>query len=159
VYGDEVRAALPAGFGFLVPRTVGFNLLATTFVHNKFPHRAPADRALLRCFLGGTRGETMLDLTDQQILGVVRDEIRQILGISAEPRATRIYRWKKAMAQYNVGHLDRIRRIEELVQKLPGLTLAGNAYRGIGVSDCVRSGQDAATQVLAALGVTGVIPK
>ena len=148
-FDNEVRAALPAGFGFLVPRSEGKRMLAATFVHNKFSHRAPEDRALIRCFLGGTRDEAVLQLPDDEILGIVREELRQILRLNAEPVFTRIYRWKGAMAQYIVGHLERVQRIESLLKQLPGLALAGNAYRGIGVPDCVRSGEEAAQQVLA----------
>ena len=147
-FDKEVRAALPAGFGFLVPRSEGKRMLAATFVHNKFSHRAPEDRALIRCFLGGTRDEAVLQLPDDEILGIVREELRQILGLNAEPVFTRIYRWTGAMAQYIVGHLERLQRIESLLKQLPGLALAGNAYRGIGVPDCVRSGEEAAQQVL-----------
>ncbi len=148
-FGKDVRAALPPGFGFLVPRSEGKRMLAATFVHNKFPHRAPPDRALLRCFLGGSRDGQVLQLPDDEILGIVREELQQILKLKAEPLFTRVYRWKKAMAQYNVGHLERLRRIEGLLKQAPGLALAGNAYRGIGVPDCVRSGGIAAQQVLA----------
>jgi oxygen-dependent protoporphyrinogen oxidase len=148
-FDKNVRAALPPGFGFLVPRSEGKRMLAATFVHNKFPHRAPPDRALIRCFLGGSRDGQVLELPDDEILSIVREELRQILGLGAEPLFTRVYRWKKAMAQYTVGHLDRLRRIEALLKQAPGLALAGNAYRGIGVPDCVRSGELAAQQVLA----------
>jgi oxygen-dependent protoporphyrinogen oxidase len=148
-FDKEVRAALPAGFGFLVPRSEGKRMLAATFVHNKFSHRAPEDRALIRCFLGGTRDEAVLQLPDEEVLGIVREELRQILGLNAEPVFTRIYRWRGALAQYIVGHLERVQRIESLLKQLPGLALAGNAYRGIGVPDCVRSGEEAAQQVLA----------
>ncbi len=147
-FDQSVRANLPAGFGFLVPRREGKRLLAATFVHNKFPHRAPKDRALLRCFLGGSRDEEVLQLTDENILNIVRDELRRILGVKADPLFTRLYRWKGAMAQYTVGHLERLQRIEGLVKQLPGLALAGNAYRGIGVPDCIRSGEAAVQQVL-----------
>jgi len=152
-YDRAVRDSLPPGFGFLVPRSEGKRMLAATFVHNKFPHRAPPDRALVRCFLGGARDEQILDLSDQQILGIVAEELRQILGLSATPCFTRVYKWKGAMAQYGVGHLDRLDRIERLRLQLPGLALAGNGYRGIGVPDCVRSGTDAVQSVLTALGV------
>lgn len=148
-FNQEVRDALPAGFGFLVPRSEGKRMLAVTFVHNKFPHRAPADRALIRCFLGGSRDEQVLQLPDEEILSIVREELQQILGLTAEPLFTRIYRWKGAMAQYVVGHLERLERIERMLKQLPGLALAGNGYRGIGVPDCVRSGEVAAQQVLA----------
>ena len=152
-YDQSVRSALPAGFGFLVPRSEGKRMLAVTFVHNKFPYRAPQDRALLRCFLGGTRDESVLQLSDQEILRTVREELHQILGIAADPLFTRVYRWKSAMAQYNVGHLERLDRIELLCKQYPGLALAGNGYRGIGVPDCVRSGKEAAGRTLAAVGL------
>jgi len=148
-FDQDVRAALPPGFGFLVPHSEGKRLLAATFVHNKFPHRAPEDRALIRCFLGGTRDEQVLQIADDEILNIVREELRQILGLNAEPLFTRIYRWKGAMAQYVVGHLERLQRIDDLLKQWPGLVLAGNAYRGIGVPDCVRSGEAAAQHVLA----------
>jgi protoporphyrinogen/coproporphyrinogen III oxidase len=148
-YGREVRQSLPPGFGFLAPRSEGKRLLAATFVHNKFPHRAPDDRALLRCFFGGSNAEAVWPLSDDQIVGIVRSELQKIIGIRAEPLFARVYKWKSAMAQYAVGHLDRLDRIEKIRQELPGLALAGNAYRGIGIPDCVRSGRDAAKQLLA----------
>jgi len=147
-YDREVRQSLPPGFGFLVPRSEGKRLLAATFVHNKFPHRAPDDRALLRCFFAGSNAENIWQLSDDAIIAVVRDELQQILGLRAEPLFARVYKWKSAMAQYGVGHLERLDRIERLRQQLPKLALAGNGYRGIGVPDCVRSGTDAARQVL-----------
>ncbi len=154
-YGRDVRQSLPPGFGFLVPRSEGKKLLAATFVHNKFPHRAPEDRALLRCFFAGKNAESVWTLSDDQIVGIVRNELQQILGpqiagLRAAPLFARVYRWKSAMAQYGIGHLDRLDRIERLRLQLPGLALAGNAYRGIGVPDCVRSGRDAAKQLVAA---------
>ena len=149
-FDQEVRDVLPPGFGFLVPRGEGKRLLAATFVHNKFPYRTPEDRALLRCFLGGSRDEAVLQLSDDEILSLVRAELGQILELRADPLFARVYRWKGAMAQYNVGHLERVDRIDWLVKRLPGLALAGNGYRGIGVPDCVRSGEEAANQVLAA---------
>ena len=147
-FDRDVRQSLPPGFGFLVPRSEGKKLLAATFVHNKFPHRAPEDRALLRCFFAGRNAEEVWSLADEQIVGIVRNELQQILGLRAEPLFARVYKWKSAMAQYGVGHLDRLDRIERLRHQLPGLALAGNAYRGIGVPDCIRSGRDAAEQLL-----------
>ena len=147
-YDRAVRQSLPPGFGFLVPRSEGKKLLAATFVHNKFPHRAPEDRALLRCFFAGVNAENVWPLADDHIIGIVRNELQQILGLRAEPLFARVYKWKSAMAQYGVGHLDRLDRIERLRQQLPGLALAGNAYRGIGVPDCIRSGRDAAEKLL-----------
>jgi oxygen-dependent protoporphyrinogen oxidase len=152
-YDREVRHTLPPGFGFLIPRSEGKSILAATFVHNKFPHRVPGDRALLRCFFAGKNAEDVWPLADDQIVAIVRAELQQILGPHIMgprlgPLFARVYKWKSAMAQYNVGHLDRIDRIERLRQQLPGLVLAGNAYRGIGIPDCVRSGTDAVKQLL-----------
>jgi oxygen-dependent protoporphyrinogen oxidase len=147
-YDGDVRRSLPPGFGFLVPRSEGKRLLAATFVHNKFPHRAPDDRALLRCFFAGANAENVWPLADDQIVGIVRNELQQILGLRAAPLFARVYKWKSAMAQYGVGHLDRLDRIQRLCQPLTGLALAGNAYRGIGVPDCIRSGREAAEQAV-----------
>jgi oxygen-dependent protoporphyrinogen oxidase len=152
-YDGRVRRSLPPGFGFLVPRSERRHMLAATFVHNKFPHRAPEDRALLRCFLGGARDEQILDSSEEEILAIVRAELRQIIRLDAKPLFTRVYKWKSAMAQYSVGHLERLQRIESLRQQLPGLALAGNGYNGIGVPDCVRSGVEAAGKILAEMGM------
>jgi protoporphyrinogen/coproporphyrinogen III oxidase len=152
-YDEKVRASLPPGFGFLVPRSEGRRMLAATFVHNKFPHRAPDNRAIVRCFLGGARDEKILQVSEGRILEIVRGELRQILGLIAEPLFARVYKWKSAMAQYSVGHLERLQRIESFRQKLPGLALAGNGYSGIGVPDCVRSGTEAAGKILAEMGM------
>jgi oxygen-dependent protoporphyrinogen oxidase len=151
-YGAEVRKSLPPGFGLLMPRSEGKRLLAATFVHNKFEHRVPADRAVVRCFLGGIHDEAALDLEEAQIVHIVQSELKEILGIVAEPKFSRVYKWRGAMAQYNVGHLERLQRIEKLKAPFPTLALAGNAYRGIGIPDCIRSGQEAARQVLEVLG-------
>jgi oxygen-dependent protoporphyrinogen oxidase len=146
-YDRGVRQSLPPGFGFLVPRSEGKHLLAATFVHNKFPHRAPPDRALLRCAIAGSNAENIWQLSDDAIIAIVRNELQQILGLRAAPLFARVYKWKSAMAQYGVGHLERLDRIERLYRQIPGLALAGNGYRGIGVPDCIRSGQEAAKQV------------
>ena len=155
-YDARVRSSLPPGFGFLVPRSEGRRMLAATFVHNKFPHRAPADRALVRCFIGGTQHVNVLDMSDPEILSIVREELRLIIGLSADPLFARVYRWRSAMAQYGVGHLERLQRIDNLLTQVRGMALAGNGYRGIGVPDCIRSGTEAATKTLAAVGLTEV---
>jgi oxygen-dependent protoporphyrinogen oxidase len=144
---DQLKP-LPPGFGFLVPLSEGRRMLACTFVHNKFPHRAPADKGILRCFLGGARDEAVLALTDDEIVATVRSELRDIVKLDARPMFERVYRWKGAMAQYESGHLARVERITRRVKDLPGLALAGNAYHGIGVPDCIREGTDAANAVV-----------
>jgi len=152
VFDEKVRAKLPAGFGFLVPRKENRQLIAVTFVHNKFPHRAPPDRALIRCFLGGTRDQEIVFLSDDKILEITLNELRDVLGITATPVISRVFKWNAAMAQYDVGHSERVQRITSVTAKTPGLALAGNAYVGIGVPDCVRSGTEAAHKVMADLG-------
>jgi oxygen-dependent protoporphyrinogen oxidase len=155
VFGFDrtVRRALPPGFGFLVPRTENRRILATTFVHQKFPHRAPPDAALIRCFLGGSGDEAILESSDAEIQHLCLTELKAILGIGAPPRIARVHRWKKAMAQYTPGHADRMLRIKNMASALRGLALAGNAYGGIGVPDCIRSGSEAAAKVVADLGL------
>ncbi len=143
-YSMEQLQGLPPGFGFLVPKTEGRRMRACTFVHNKFSHRAPEGKGLLRCFLGGTKDLGVLDLSDDEITTTVLQELREILGLNADPRFVRIYRWRGAMAQYTPGHLARVARIEQNVKSIPGLAIAGNAFHGIGVPDCIRTGQEAA---------------
>ncbi len=135
---------LPQGFGFLLPRSEGRRMLACTFVHNKFAGRAPEGGLLLRAFLGGTTDEAALELSDEGVLRVVRQELREVLALDAEPLFALIYRWPRAMAQYELGHLERVEEIERLRKTLAGLHLIGNAYAGIGVPDCVRAGKEAA---------------
>jgi len=147
-FDANVRHSLPPGFGFLVPRSEGLQMLAATFVHNKFSHRVPQSRALIRCAFAGANADALEQQSDLQIAGVVRQELQQILGLRAEPLFTRVYRWKSAMAQYGAGHLERLERIDQLCRQLPRLALAGNGYCGIGIPDCVRSGSDAANRVL-----------
>lgn len=147
-YDEEVLPLLPPGFGFLVPSKEGRRLLACTFVHKKFPHRAPEGKALLRCFLGGSRDPEVLELTNNEIFLKVRQELREILGVDTPPLFSKISRWPSAMAQYNVGHARRITRIMNLIEKYPRLYLAGNAYSGIGLSDCIRTGREAAKSAM-----------
>jgi len=142
---------LPPGFGFLVPRSEGRRMLACTFVHNKFPHRAPADKGILRCFLGGARDEAVLNLTDDEIVDTVRKELREIVKLETRPMFDRVYRWRGAMAQYESGHIARIARIEKRLKDILGLEVAGNAYHGIEALDCIREGMNAANAVVQTL--------
>ncbi len=158
-YDDEVQSALPGGSGFLVPQSEGKHILATTFVHNKFPHRTPAGRALIRCFLGGAHAPEILEQSDPAILGLVKEDLRQILGITAEPLLSRVFKSKAAMAQYTVGHKRRVERIEQLSRELPAFALVGNAYQGIGIPDCILSANRAMWHVLEGLRFPMPIPE
>ena len=150
-YDEGTRRTLPPGFGFLVPRKERRRMLACTFVHAKFQCRAPEGKAMLRCFLGGARDPDVLALTDEEVVDLVRRELKAILKLTAEPLFARVHRWPGSMAQYQVGHGDRVRMIDERLQDLPGLYLAGNAYSGIGISDCIRTGIAAAHGAMADL--------
>jgi oxygen-dependent protoporphyrinogen oxidase len=153
-FDERVKAALPAGFGFLVPRKERRRMLACTFVHAKFNHRAPEGKAMLRCFLGGARDRNVLELGDEEVVDLVRRELKEILNFTDEPLFFRVHRWPASMAQYPVGHGGRVSAIEERIQDLPGLYLAGNAYSGIGISDCIRTGRAAAEKALKDLAVS-----
>jgi oxygen-dependent protoporphyrinogen oxidase len=137
-----------AGFGFLVPKCERKRLAACTFVGTKFAHRAPEDRILLRCFFGGEGDEAVLGESDESLLAMARDELRRILGLTAAPIFHTISRWPRSMAQYTLGHAFRLREIENLVSQNPGLFLAGNAYQGIGIPDCIRMGRKAAARII-----------
>ncbi len=138
------------GFGFVVPHAEKRALLACTFSSVKYAGRAPEGDVLLRAFVGGALNEAVLELDDAPLVMRARAELREALGITAAPALARVFRWPKAMPQYHVGHLARVETIERRAGALPGLDLAGGAYRGVGIADCVRSGEAAAERALGA---------
>ena len=143
-YTSSAVHDLPTGFGFLAPRSAGRRLLAVTFVHQKFAHRVPPGCALLRAFLGGVRDPGVLGLDDDALTRLVKGELQSILKVAAEPSFVRISRWPASMPQYVVGHGERLRLIESKLKGLGGFYLAGNAYSGVGISDCIRTARTAA---------------
>jgi len=145
----EQLRSLPKGFGFLVPAKERKRLVACTFTGTKFAHRVPEGMELLRCFLGGSGDEAVLSLLDDQVVRVVLDELREICGLTAQPEFTRISRWPRSMAQYTVGHAARVKRINEAAAKTPWLQLAGNAYNGIGIPDCIALSKSVAESITA----------
>jgi oxygen-dependent protoporphyrinogen oxidase len=136
-------------FGIVVPRTEGRALLAVTFSSVKYPGRAPEGHVLIRCFLGGALDAAVLEGDDPVLIARAREELRAALGIAAAPVLTRLSRHPAAMPQYRVGHLARVDAIESRLRGLSGLFLAGGAYRGVGIADCVRSAEAAADAALA----------
>jgi oxygen-dependent protoporphyrinogen oxidase len=140
------------GFGFLVPKRERKKLLACTWVGNKFSGRVPESLALLRCFLGGVGGESVLAESDDAIIAAVREELAEIVAVTAEPVFSKVFRWPRSMAQYTVGHGERLQELEARLESIPGLLVAGNAYHGIGVPDCIRMGKQAATKIAQAIG-------
>jgi oxygen-dependent protoporphyrinogen oxidase len=137
------------GFGLVIPQSEGRRINALTMTSAKFDGRAPDGCALIRVFVGGSRTPAIAALDDQALLDVVRAELRDILGVAAEPLWGRIYRWQRANPQYDVGHLDRVAAIERMLPA--GLYLAGAAYRGVGIPDCIHGGRQAAEAALAHL--------
>jgi oxygen-dependent protoporphyrinogen oxidase len=155
VYDEARIGRLPEGFGFLVPAVERRAMLACTFVHRKFLGRTPPGKAVFRAFLGGTKHDEMVAESDNAVVATVRREMSKILGekifnAEVEPEHVQVSRWPSAMAQYAVGHKERIQRIAARIAALPGLRLAGNAYDGIGVPDCIRLGRRAARELLEA---------
>jgi oxygen-dependent protoporphyrinogen oxidase len=146
---DDVPHPLD-GFGFVVPRRERRDVLACTFSSAKYPGRAPAGHALLRAFLGGALGGAVLAADDDELTRRVRADLRDALGVTAPPRLVRVHRHPASMPQYAVGHLEAIATIERRLAEAPGLHLAGAAYRGVGIADCIASGERAAEQALGA---------
>jgi protoporphyrinogen/coproporphyrinogen III oxidase len=135
------------GFGLIIPRGERRRINALTMSSTKFADRAPEGYVLVRAFVGGSRTPDVVGLDDAALLALVRAELGDILGISAAPLWSRIYRWPLANPQYDVGHLGHVDALQALVP--PGLYLAGSAYRGVGIPDCVHGGQIAAEAALA----------
>lgn len=143
---SQVKQAI-RGFGFVVPQVERRQIIAASFGSLKFPGRAPDDRLLIRVFVGGALQPDLALLPDDRLVELAFAELAQLVGLEGPPELTRVFRWPAAMPQYHVGHLDRIARIESLVADQPGLELAGNAYHGVGIPQCVHSGESAAERV------------
>lgn len=139
------------GFGFLVGRYESCRLIGATWTSSKFSHRAPAEHALIRSFVGGAGREHLVSLDDAALVQMVREELQDVLGIAAAPRLTRVFRWEKANPQYLVGHLERVEAMEKMLAPYPCLFLTGSAYRGVGVPDCIHQGRQTAARVLSML--------
>ncbi len=136
------------GFGFVVPRAENRPVMATTWSSSKFDGRAPDGHVLLRSFLGRAGREAAAQLDDDEMAAVVRAELREIMGISSEPEFVQIFRWPRGMPQYRVGHVELVGHIEAAVARVPGVEIAGGAYHGIGIGDCLREGAAAAERAL-----------
>lgn len=136
------------GYGYVIPRSEGRKALACTWTSTKFPHRAPHGYALIRVFVGRAGQENDIPWNEADLLALAREELKLTLGINAEPVLSRVFMWDKAMPQYNLGHPERLKRIDAALAQQPGLALAGNGYRGIGIPDCIHSGELAADKIL-----------
>lgn len=141
--------------GILSPLVEHRALTGVSLMSSKWPERAPAGRVLIRGFLGGPRDQAVLEKSDDELLEIARTQLVDLLGVKAgaRPRYAKLFRWEGGMPQYTLGHLDRVDEIERLEQGVPGLGIAGNAYRGVGVPNALESGERALTKVLADLGI------
>ncbi|MEN1678744.1 MAG: protoporphyrinogen oxidase [Planctomycetota bacterium] len=146
-FRQEQLPSLPTGFGFVVPSIEGRQIIAASFSSLKFPGRAPGDGLLVRVFVGGALQPGLAELADEELTRIARSELSELVGVRGEQVLSEIARWPRAMPQYHVGHLDRVDRIERLVAGLPGLEVAGAAYRGVGMPQCIRDGQQAADRI------------
>jgi oxygen-dependent protoporphyrinogen oxidase len=134
------------GYGYVIPRREGRKALACTWTSTKFPHRAPDGYALIRVFVG--RAGQDIPWNENELLELAKQELKLTLGITAEPLLSRVFVWENAMPQYNLGHPEILKRIDAALENHPGLALAGNGYRGIGIPDCIHSGELAVDKIL-----------
>jgi oxygen-dependent protoporphyrinogen oxidase len=148
---DQVEHSLE-GFGFLVPRDQGLRTLGAIWVSSVFPDHAPAGAVSIRVLLGGARDPEVVGLSEGELRATVLAEVGPVLGIRGEPAAGKVYRYPVGIPQYNVGHDKRLRRIDGWLRSLPGLFITGNAYRGVGLNDCVAEAGRVAEAVLGYLG-------
>ncbi len=139
------------GFGFVIPRKENRQISGCTWSSTKFNYRVADDKLLLRCFIGGPGREDLAEKPDDELLDMVRGELRSIMGLQATPVLTRIFRWTKANPQYDVGHIERVRDMQARCEQHAGLFLTGSAYDGVGVPDCIRQGQSAAKKAIASI--------
>ncbi|MGH7797986.1 MAG: protoporphyrinogen oxidase [Candidatus Binatia bacterium] len=141
----------PDSFGFVVPAIERRKIMACTFSSLKYPGRAPEDHILLRAFVGGALQPELFDLDDGTMEKNVRDELADLLGVRAQPLFSRIWRHPNSMPQYHVGHAARIKRIDDSLNHFFTIALAGSAYHGVGISDCIRTGEEAAEKIVGQL--------
>jgi oxygen-dependent protoporphyrinogen oxidase len=139
------------GFGFVVPLIEGRRILSGSFASVKYPGRAADGRVLIRVFIGGACQPELVTYDDDTLRAIAVEELADLLSIRGQPLWCRIARWPATMPQFHVGHCDRVARIEHRVAQIPGLALAGNAYHGVGVPQCIHSGETAAEGIVAFL--------
>jgi oxygen-dependent protoporphyrinogen oxidase len=144
----EQIARLPPCFGFVVPAIEKRRIIAGSFASVKFPGRAPEGNLLIRVFVGGALEPDIGRLPDDEIRNIVLQELRELIGLTGEPEFCEVARWLEHMPQYHVGHLNLVRQIEERAATIPHFALAGNAYRGVGIPFCIRSGEQAAERLI-----------
>ena len=151
---DESSIKTPLdGFGFLVPPGERMNILGCVWNSSLFKGRAPKGRALVTTFIGGARNKEAAQMADAELVALAHTELQRVLGISSDPRVVTITRWERAIPQYNLGHAERARRIESLLEEIPGLRLIGNYLHGVSTGDCIKEADRVAREVGKSLSV------
>jgi len=140
-YDANAAAQLPRSTGFVVPFVEERRITAATFTTQKYPHRSPEGVVLARAFIGGALQPQLLDYSDDEIARIAHEELTLLAGITAKPKRALVTRWDRLLPEYGVGHVERVREIERRTFGIGGLTLAGSAYRGVGIPDCVQTGE------------------
>lgn len=149
---DRSKVSHPLnGFGFLIPHIEGRRILGTLWDSSIFPNRAPAGYLLLRTMIGGAQSPDLAMLDDDSLVKTVLDELKPIISIKGDPDLIRIFRWEKAIPQYLLGHDERLRLLEDRLLAHPGIYLAGNAYRGVGMNDCIENSRQIADGIIEGL--------
>ena len=136
------------GYGYVIPRIEDTEVLACTWTSSKWDNRAPDDMVALRVFLGKYGRRPLIDAPAAEIIPLAQAELRETVGITAEPVLSQLYRWPNGMPQYILGHPERIAKIDAQVAQIENFALAGAPYRGVGIPDCIRSGEQAAEQLI-----------
>lgn len=140
------------GTGFVVSRNSDFRITACTWTHKKWPTTTPDGKVLLRCYVGRPNDQSVVDVSDDEMVDIVLHDLNQTMNITQQPIFSVISRWKNAMPQYTVGHKERIAQVrQEVANQLPGVFLTGSSYEGIGLPDCIEQGEKAVSEVLSFL--------
>ncbi len=135
-------------FGFVVPRNERRRILAGSFASTKFAGRAPEDHVLVRVFIGGALQSELLENDDESLIQIAREELADLIGLQGEPKIAKVIRWNDAMPQYHVGHLERVRQIEEAIAQLPGVSLVSSALHGVGIAPVIKAAKKTAQRVI-----------
>lgn len=135
------------GYGIVIPSCLKRRMIAASFSSNKFPGRAPKGHSLVRCFIGGALQESLVDLSDEELVSLALEELEMLNGTVPSPKLARVYRWRNAMPQYHLGHMEKVAEIETRLKQWSGLSLIGNSYHGVGIPVCIQSGINAANAI------------
>jgi oxygen-dependent protoporphyrinogen oxidase len=141
---EEAEVPELDGYGYVIPQVEGRDALACTWSSRKWQERAPDGKVLIRVYIGRYGEKDVTEFDDGRLLTIAQNEIRETLNITTDSLFHRIFRYPKSMPQYNLGHPERLAAIESRVAAHPGLFLAGAAFKGVGIPDCIASGEEAA---------------